>query len=483
MNLLEQANQAVWKNFETVSKQPFRLQYHLMPPTNWMNDPNGMIYFKGKYHVYYQHYPYGTIQGPMYWGHASSNDLVHWQHCPIALAPDTEYDASCFSGSAVVSDDVLTFIYTSHDGHRTPKEMQSVATSQDGIHFTKDADNPVLRQPPMGASFDFRDPKVWSHDGQWYMVLGSSCDGKGQALLYRSDNLRNWLEVGVVLASNGSYGHMWECPDIYKLGGRDVLAFSPIQSPISRNTLIVGNLDYSSGRFDPIKYQEADFGEDFYAMQSMLTPDGRRIMLAWMEKWRDTYVTAREGWIGAMTIMRELSLENNRVWVRPVREMALLRDVLLTDSSYHVELQTHGHLRNVSGNTLEICVELDLNNEQCQKGGLRLRTSADGSQETLVYFDRQRQAVICDRSHSGLGSTVETAAPVVLGQDKKLSLQIFIDRSSIEIFINNGEAVMTNRIYPDFDSTGYDLFAVGGSMDVPSLKVWTIRSIWPDSAN
>ncbi len=483
MNLLEQANQAVWKNFETVSKQPFRLQYHLMPPTNWMNDPNGMAYFKGQYHVFYQHYPYNTIQGPMYWGHASSNDLVHWQHDPIALAPDTEYDASCFSGSAVISDDLLTFIYTSHDDHRTPKEMQSVATSQDGIHFEKDAANPVLRQPPKGTSSDFRDPKVWSHDGKWYMVLGSSCDGKGQALLYRSGNLRSWQEVGVVLASNGSYGHMWECPDIYQLDGRDVLGFSPIESPISRNTLVVGNLDYSTGQFNPIQYQEADYGEDFYAMQSMLAPDGRRIMLAWMEKWRDTYVTAREGWVGAMTIMRELSLENDRVLVQPVREMKELRDVLLSDSSYHVEQQTHGHLQHVSGSTLEIYVELDFYNEQCQQGGLRLRTSADGSQETLVYFDRQRQAVICDRSHSGIGSTVETAAPVVLGLDNKIFLQIFVDRSSIEIFINKGEAVITNRIYPDLDSTGYDLFSVGGSMGVPSLKAWTLRSIWPDSAN
>jgi beta-fructofuranosidase len=315
------------------------------------------------------------------------------------------------------------------------------------------------------------------------MVLGSSCNGQGQALLYHSEDLRNWQEIGVVLTSAGSYGHMWECPDIYTLGGYDVLGFSPIESPVSRNALVVGHLDYSSGHFDPIKYQEADYGEDFYAMQSMLAPDGRRMMLAWMEKWRDTYVTASEGWVGAMTIMRELSLENDRVIVRPVREMAQLRDVLQTDRSYYIEHQTTGHLLNVKGNTLEICVELDFNNEQCQIGGLRLRNSADGSQETLVYFDRQRQAIICDRTRSGLGSIVETAAPVILGQDKKISLQIFIDRSSIEIFINNGEAVITNRIYPDSDSTGYDLFSVGGSMAVPSLKAWTLRSIWPDSAN
>ena len=302
-------------------------------------------------------------------------------------------------------------------------------------------------------------------------------------LLYRSDNLRNWQEAGVVLASEGSYGHVWECPDIYKLGGRDVLGFSPIESAVSRNTLVVGDLDYSTGHFEPVNYQEADYGEDFYAMQSMLAPDGRRIMLAWMEKWRDTYVTAREGWVGAMTIMRELSLENDRVLVRPVREMTQLRDVLLTDSSYHVEPQTNGHLRKINGNTLEISVELDLSNEQCQKGGLRLRTSADGNQETLVFYDRLRQAVICDRSRSGLGSIVETAAPVALGLDNKISLQIFVDRSSIEIFINKGEAVITNRIYPDLDSTGYDLFSVGGSMDVPSLQAWTLRSIWPDSAN
>lgn len=480
---LDIANQAVWEHFEIVNEQPFRLQYHLMPPTNWMNDPNGLIYFNGEYHVFYQHDPYGTIQGPMYWGHLSSPDLIKWQHRPIALAPDTDYDASCFSGSAVINNDKLTLIYTSHDEQRTPKEMQCVATSEDGVYFEKDAANPVLRQPPEGAGFDFRDPKVWEYGDHWYMVIGNCRDGCGQALLYRSNDLRHWQEVGVSLVSDEYCGHMWECPDIYPLDSHFVLAFSPIDSPISRNTLAVGNLDYETGRFDPIFYQEADYGEDFYAMQSMETPDGRRIMIAWMEKWRDEYVTASEGWVGAMTIMREVSLENDHVMVRPVREIAELRQKQPVSGKYYVEPETRGHLKNVHGSSLEIVIELRFNDARCQQGGLRLRTSGDSSQETLVYYDRQRHAVVCDRSRSGLGSTVETFAPAEPDQNQIISLQIFIDHSSIEVFVNNGKAVITNRIYPDPDSTGYELYAVGGSMEVPTFTAWALHSIWPEPAN
>ena len=482
-NRLDRANQAVWEKYEAVKDQPFRLRFHLMPPANWMNDPNGLIYFDGEYHVFYQHNPYGTAPGAMYWGHLSSSDMIKWQHRPIALAPDADYDVSCFSGSAIIQKDKLMLVYTSHDENRIPKEMQFLAESEDGVQFEKSTANPVLRQPPAGSGYDFRDPKVWAHGDSWYMVLGNSQNGHGRVLLYRSKDLIHWQDVGPALASNGSYGHMWECPDIYQLGDHFILAFSPIDSPISRNTLVIGDFDYETGCFNPIAYQEADYGEAFYAMQSMQVPDGRRVMIAWMEKWRDAYVTASEGWVGAMTLMREMKLENGHVMIRPVREMAELRQKQIVSGKYYVEPQKQGYLKNVRGKALEIIIDLQFTDEGCQQGGLRMRTSDDARQETLVYYDCNRHSVVCDRSHSGPGSVAETFAPVELGQNKIVSLQIFIDHSSIEVFINNGEAVITNRIYPDPDSTAYELYAVGGSMEVPAFNAWALHSIWPEPAN
>jgi len=184
-----------------------------------------------------------------------------------------------------------------------------------------------------------------------------------------------------------------------------------------------------------------------------------------------------------MTLMREMSLENGHVMIRPVREMAELRHKLIVSGKYNVEPRTQGYLNNVRGKSLEIVLDLRFSDADCQQGGLRMRTSADNSQETLVYYDCNRHSVVCDRSRSGLGSTVETVVPVELGENKIVSLRIFIDHSSIEVFINNGEAVITNRIYPDPDSTGYELYAVGGSMEVPTFTAWALQSIWPEPAN
>lgn len=478
MNLLEIAQESVWRHFEQTSNQPYRLMYHLMPPTNWMNDPNGFCYFNGEYHIFYQHNPYEPKHGPMYWGHLSSPDLIFWHHCPIALAPDTEYDASCFSGSAVVIDNQLKLLYTSHDSSRVQKEMQSLATSTDGIRFEKYPGNPIITQIPEGASFDFRDPKVWRHENLWYMVLGSSRDQAGQAYLYRSEDLINWKVVGSLLENDGSLGIVWECPDIYPMGEYDVFACSPINSPKSRNALVIGKLDYDTGKLTPCRFQEADYGEDFYAMQSMLTPDGRRLMVAWMEKWRDEYVTAREGWVGAMALLREISMVEDCVRIRPIREMEQLREQEVICRQFIVDENGQNYLPEIQGNAIEIKAELKFSDPACLQGGIRLRVSDDQQQETRVYFDLQRMAVICDRSKSGLGSQVETFSPIDLKPDQTISLQIFIDHSSIEVFINDGESVISNRIYPNPGSINYDLFATGGSMEILDIKAWTLKSIW-----
>src|SRR5690554_4234227 len=180
-SLLQKADASVSQAIPKVD-DTYRLQYHFMPQAYWMNDPNGLVYFQGYYHVFYQYHPYSPNWGPMHWGHARTKDFINWEHCPIALAPSEEYDADgCFSGSAVVENGVLHLFYTGHQVmHGKVSQVQCKATSTDGIHFIKDPSNPLIRDFPLEATVDFRDPKVWQHNGAWCMVIGSGKDGIGK---------------------------------------------------------------------------------------------------------------------------------------------------------------------------------------------------------------------------------------------------------------------------------------------------------------
>ena len=228
---MEQALERALKRSETEGK--WRQRYHFTPPVSWMNDPNGLVYYKGLYHLFYQYNPKSCKWDSMHWGHAVSEDMIHWKDMPVALKPDQEYDChpegGCFSGSAVEKDGVLFLFYTATtqiDGvvHQT----QCIATSKDGMTFEKYPNNPVIKEPPQGFSNDFRDPKVFKHNGKWYMVVGgcigsATFDGDGRICLYESDDLYNWKYKGNVLESNGKLGTMMECPDMFELNGKWVV--------------------------------------------------------------------------------------------------------------------------------------------------------------------------------------------------------------------------------------------------------------------
>ncbi|VTM59124.1 glycoside hydrolase family protein 32 [Klebsiella pneumoniae] len=204
--------------------------YHLAARAGWINDPNGLVWFDGWYHAFYQHHPYSTQWGPMHWGHARSKDLVHWEHLPVALAPEGPEDKDgCFSGSAVVDGDTLALIYTGHKFHGDPGDeanlyqVQCLATSRDGIHFERQG--MVVDTPP--GMHHFRDPKVWREGDCWYMIVGAREGDTGQVRLYRSADLRQWQDAGVLDEAESTMGYMWECPDFFTLNGKRVLMFSP----------------------------------------------------------------------------------------------------------------------------------------------------------------------------------------------------------------------------------------------------------------
>ncbi|MCZ8514187.1 glycoside hydrolase family 32 protein [Paenibacillus filicis] len=465
-------------------RQDYRLQYHLMAEYGWMNDPNGFIHYGGMYHLFYQHYPYEPYWGPMHWGHAVSRDLIRWDYLPVALAPGEGFDKDgCFSGSAIEHEGRLVLMYTGHtvtgpDKDRDYKQAQGLAVSEDGVRFDKWVGNPVIRydQIPDGVSRkDFRDPKVFRRDGHYYTVLGSN-DGRGRGLvlLYRSDDLTEWEFVSIAAMSDGTLGDNWECPDLLPLGGRDVLILSPQRVPSQGNnyrnlhstTSMIGKLDLESGKFSYDHYCPVDYGFDFYAPQTASDPWGRRIVIGWMDMWENEMPTQRgHGWAGAMTLPREILQDGDRLIYRPVGEIVAYRRN--PHKAYDVDVEGE-RVMKVSGDSYELKVVFDAGD--ALEFGLKLRTGGD--EETVLSYRPEHSLFRFNRDRSGIGPGGERRASVEL-EGGKLALRIFVDRSSVEVFIGRGEKVMTGRIYPGERSLGIKAYAVGACR-IESFEKWDI---------
>ena len=301
-----------------------RFAYHFEPTVGWMNDPNGLCFFDGQYHAFFQHNPYAPKWDTMHWGHAVSRDLIHWTETDIALYPDMEYEnkGGCFSGSAIEREGRLHLFYTGVS-HRLG-QAQAMAYSEDGLHFVKHEGNPVIPRAPFiaegGVTKDFRDPKVIAAFGRYYMVCGTCRDGVGQVLLYISEDLIEWQYLDVAYASD-RFGGTLECPDLFPLGDRWVLMFSAMKPTVAATVFVVG--DFDGKRFIPERETYSEYGRDFYAPQTLLAPDGRRIMIGWYYHWGKPLPEGNEV-AGALSIPRELSLIDGRVVNTPVREAAHL---------------------------------------------------------------------------------------------------------------------------------------------------------------
>ncbi|MFC0232882.1 glycoside hydrolase family 32 protein [Vagococcus entomophilus] len=445
------------KQLCTVNNERFREKYHVMAKGGWLNDPNGFCFFKGNYHIFYQYHPYSSDWGPMHWGHAISKDLVHWETLPIALYPGNEFDKDgCFSGSAIVKENQLYLIYTGHNYYdeNNPEnfwQTQNIAVSKDGIHFEKYPGNPVIATPPDDNSIHFRDPKVWQENDQYYMIVGSqNKEEVGRALLYQSIDLIHWSIKGEIskAISSHSEGFMWECPDFFKLNDQYVLISSPqgIESKTEKylnlfqTGYFIGEMDYENTNFSRNEFLELDYGHDFYAAQTMLAPDGRRILIGWMSMWESEMKEKEDGWAGALTIARELILTaDKKLRMCPVAEMKKLRhkQVLkkqLTLSACYVvnDLKPQQEI-NVTVDLVSYCgkeVAFLLLNQQ-QETVLKLSYSRN--EEKLTMF---RPGKDCYRyAH--------------LPKANQLSLTLYLDTSSAEWFINDGSKVFTERFYEE----------------------------------
>lgn len=466
-----------------------RPYFHFTPPQNWLNDPNGCVFYNGEYHLFYQYHPESTIWGPMHWGHAVSRDLIHWDHLPIALYPDEL--GMIFSGSAVVdwkntsgfsavSEPPLVAIYTCHS---PTEQTQCVAYSTDsGRTWTKYPGNPVISI----GSTEFRDPKVFWHDEsqQWIMVTVLADQYKVR--FYGSPDLKKWTHLSD-FGPVGDTAGLWECPDIFPLSVKEASAQQKwilkvdVQHGIGAQCFI-GEFDGQCFLSDiEGHFQRIDYGTDFYAAQSWNdVPNGRRIWTGWMNNWRYANLIPTGEWRGQFSIPREVLLVEDgkgfHLIQQPIHEMRQLRreHYQIADGDVSTANQ---FLRNCRpGFAQEILAEFEPGT--ANRFGVRVRTGSDES--TSIGYDIVSQMIFVDRHNSGDHSFSDQFAEVhstaLLPTENKIHLHIFVDSCSVEVFADGGRIVFSDCIFPAEHSQGLELFAEGGDIRINSLDVYRLNS-------
>jgi fructan beta-fructosidase len=477
------------KNVQKLAKntEPHRPLYHFTPSANWMNDPNGMVFYKGEWHLFYQHHPASTVWGPMHWGHAVSRDLVHWQHLPIALFPDSL--GLIFSGSAVVDwnntsgfgingEPPLVAIFTHHsmEGEKAGRQdfqYQSIAFSNDrGRTWTKYVGNPVI--PNTMKIRDFRDTKViWdAASNQWVMVLAA----QDHAQFWGSSNLKNWHFLSDFGKEYGGHRGVWECPDLFpvQVEHSEQKKWVLLQSlnPGAANggsgtQYFVGDFDGKTFTLDPDfektvrngQAQWLDFGRDNYAgvtWSDVPKSDGRRVFLGWMSNWDYATVVPTEKWRSATTLPRELTLKKEanqwRLYAKPVSELKKLRKKAYTIAA--VDLNGVFDLKQ-QFDFAPSCSELELEFQIPEKSPAQVAIVLSNSkgEQFSIGFDAEKNQFFSDRRKSGKLDFSEKFATKIeiaprASRNRTIKMHLFFDVASCELFADDGSVVMTDIFFP-----------------------------------
>jgi len=496
---------------EVTFTERYRPQFHYTSPTNWMNDPNGLVYYDGQYHLFHQYNPFGITWGHMSWYHAVSDDLVHWDHQGVKI-PE-EGNEMIFSGSAVIDHEntsgfqqegdehpPMVAVYSSHytlEGEDPDfRQSQSLAYSVDGGEtFTKYEGNPVLEHEDP----DFRDPNVvWQEEEErWLMVVALPTQRK--VAFYESPNLIDWEHLSD-FGPTGSVEGIWECPDFFQLpvdGDEDDMRWV-LHVDVNPGAVAGGSgSQYFIGDFDGTTFTAdeeisngepiwTDYGTDFYAAitwNDIPEEDGRRMWVGWMSNWAYANDKPTDPWRSAQSIPRSMHLrtvdDNIRLVQEPVEELQQLRNnhVHLTDRTIDgvVDLTEDG----IEGSTLELVAEFDPGTASAF--GLTVR--GGDNEQTVIGYDVESASAFVDRTNAGQADfyenfAIRNDAPLSLTDNGTVKLHVLVDWSSVEVFGNDGAVVLTNRIFPDPESIGVTAYSDGGSSTLVSLDSWTLESVW-----
>ncbi len=499
----------------TSYKDPHRPQFHFSPPAAWMNDPNGMVFYAGEYHLFYQFYPDSTVWGPMHWAHAVSKDMVHWEHLPIALYPDSL--GYIFSGSAVVDwnntsgfgttgKPPLVAIYTYHDmaaekAGRKNYQSQAIAYSNDlGRTWTKYAHNPVI--PNTRNLPDFRDPKVcWHEDSkQWILALAV----KDHLQIWGSKNLKTWEHLSDFGKEFGTHKGVWECPDLFPMVVDGMTKWVLLQNlnpgaPAggSGTQYFVGQFDGKNFTLDPdfapsVRNEQAvwlDYGSDNYAgvtWSDVPQSDGRRLFLGWMSNWDYATVVPTKRWRSAMTLPRTLELKKTPVGYRlfslPVKELENLRGQRLQLDK--TALSGSLDLTDKLGFTPTLSeIELEIELPENASGVFGIEISNRQNELYRVGYDASKKAFFSDRQKAGDAAFSKKFLSGVhyaprMGSGKTLQMHVFLDAASAELFADNGATAITDIFFPQEDFNKMKLFSEGGEVRIQKGTVYQLRRIW-----
>lgn len=429
---------------EQVNQDPWRLQYHLMPPVGWLNDPNGLCQFQGTYHVYYQYSPDDVEGKTKLWGHYSSQDLLTWKDTPPVLFEDSPWDnRGVYSGSALIHNDQIHYFFTgnvkldgNHDFILTGRQQNTLHVSScDGFMMSDKTLLLTNDDYPRNMSCHVRDPKVFQVKDQFYMVLGArSKADEGCVLVYQSFDLKTWSYT-FTIQSQTHFGTMWECPDLIELDGQYFLLVCPQGLPTNeiqyQNIYQSGyfpiQIDFQTGKYQLGEFQELDYGFDFYAPQTFLDESKRRILIGWMGLPDIPYsnLTTNNGWQHALTMPRQLVTHQQKIYQQPIEEMKQLR----CDKVHYIA--SSGLKKEC-----DACFECHLELKDLQSFVITLR------HDVTLSYDKFTSIFTCQCNSSGAGRTKRYVEIINLCQ-----VTLFSDTSSLEIFLNAGEKTMTTRLY------------------------------------
>ena len=450
----------------------YREKLHLMPPVGWLNDPNGLCQLNGIYHAFFQYSPFNAEGGVKMWGHYTSKDMIDWEYQGVKLYPDQPFDChGVYSGSAFIEDDKMYVYYTGNvkleDGDfdyiNTGRESNTVlVVSEDGKTFGSKKELMRNVDYPSDLTCHVRDPKVWKDQGSYYMLLGARTRGSlGEALLYRSEDKKAWRFLKTITATE-PFGYMWECPDFFPLGDKHVLICSPQNMKAEKyefhngnnSVYFLGNYDKNSHIFEKEEPHTIDYGLDFYAPQTTLLPDGRRVMIAWMKSWDACVVPDTQDWQGMMTLPRELEVKDGQIWQQPVRELAQYHK---NPCHYeHAEIDGETALSGICGRTMDLTITMD---EQ-DFNVFSIQLAADEEYETAFTYHKGTGILEIDRTYCGVTKDVVCVRKIKIADPKGLKKMRFIlDRQSIELFINDGQQVATTAVCTPLEAEGIRFFS------------------------
>ncbi|WP_250278665.1 glycoside hydrolase family 32 protein [[Clostridium] colinum] len=437
------------KSIEIIEENKFnndlwRLNFHLMPPIGWLNDPNGLCYFKGDYHIFFQYSPFNPNGELKFWGHYKSKDLINWEYLGVPLLPDQPFDChGVYSGSALIENDTMYLYYTGnvkyededYDYINNGRGSNTILAISDGNKIINKKCLLTNDDYPKNLTCHIRDPKVWKENDVYYMVLGARTkEDKGIILLYKSLDKINWSFLNTIESKN-IFGYMWECPDLFILDNKTIVMISPQgvkedgykYQNIYQSGYYILTGDYKTSNYSLNEFTEIDRGFDFYAPQTFLDNKNRRILIGWLGLPDiDPYYTNKtieNGWQHALTIPRVLNIIDNKIYQQPIEELKTLRKEKL-------------NIQNNQKYNIVCCFELLIEN-------ILKNITIVLADDTIIQFKNNLFTLKFNNNDLGCG---RTSRSVEINSCNKI--QIFVDYSSIEIFINDGEEVFSTRFYP-----------------------------------